>query len=341
MTGQFGVRPTIADVARVAGVSVPTVSRVLTGSVPVSPVRREAVLTAIKEIGFHPNAAARSLVRGERPIVAVITSNTTIYGNALTLRGIEEAARQSGLVVVITVVDSMNPDDVDQTIDLVLAQPVAGVIVLDFDPAAGAVLERLPRTVAVVAAGVAHADRVPSASLDVAAASTEATRYLLDLGHETVHFAGSRAGDSSSGRIAGWRAALAAAGAPIPEQVDAEQSPEAGVEAGRVLVARGDVTAVLCSNDEVALGVMSAFAEAGFAIPQDVSVVGFDDLPVGRIWTPPLTTVRLDFDALGHRTFALLQAALAGDPIDASLEKPQLLVRGSTATRRGRGRRGA
>ena len=334
MSSELRARPTIHDVARLAGVSVPTVSRVLTGAVPVSPARREAVLAAIKSIGFHPSAAARSLARGERPIVAVITSDTTVYGNALALQGIEEAARNAGLVVVITVVDSTEPADVDRTIDLVLAQALAGIIVLDFDPAAGAVLDRLPRSIAVVAAGRAHADQVPSASLDVAAASEEATMYLLSLGHETVHFAGSRPGGGVSGRVNGWLAALHAAGAEVPAMIDAEQTPQAGVEAGRTLIAQGGVTAVLCNNDEVALGVMSAFAEAGYDIPGDVSVVGFDDLPVGRVWSPALTSVRLDFGSLGRRTFALLQSAIGGDADLPLLEAPRLIIRSSTGSPR-------
>lgn len=327
---EFPIRPPkISDVARLAGVSIPTVSRVLTGKTPVSEERRNRVLATIREIGYHPNGAARALVQGRQPIVAVLASNTTVYGYSLTIQGIEEAARRAGFIVVITVIESDPDSAIASAVNLVLSQPVAGVIVLDFDPSAGAVLEQIPSSMPLVAAGAAHSGQVPTAFLDVGVAAMQATDYLLLAGHRTVHHISPPA-SAPSGRTDGWRAALIRANAPVPDVIESPLDPESGYIAGLRIADMGGVTAVLCGNDEVAMGAISALIDRGLRVPEDVSVVGFDDLPLGRVWRPPLTTVQLDFRALGRRTFGLLAARLGvlGEVGDAP--PPTLLIRGST-----------
>src|SRR4051812_45723220 len=147
-----GKPPTIADVARVAGVSVPTVSRVLTGNIPVAEKRRAQVLKAIEELGYRPNAAARALVSGRRSMIAILAANTSRYGYARTVEGIEEAARAAGYMVVITVVETAEAEAVNTAVDMVLSHAVAGVIVLDFDEPGHAAMSALPRNVPVVVA---------------------------------------------------------------------------------------------------------------------------------------------------------------------------------------------
>jgi DNA-binding LacI/PurR family transcriptional regulator len=333
-------RPVIADVARRAGVSVPTVSRVLTGSVPVSEARRTRVLMAIKELGFHPNASARALVSGRRSMIGIIAPNTTRYGYARTLQGVEEAARASGYVVVIVVVESEEPTEIQAAIDLVLGQAVGGVVVIELDPVAVSVSEALPTTIPVV---VARDERMRSSSLPHAYVrdrnlAAEATRYLLSLGHRTVHHLAIPSAARGRGRALGWRAALVAAGAPVPDQVDALYDPASGYSAGRKLVEDPDVTAVLCGNDEVAIGLMRALAEAGRSVPGDVSVIGFDDQPFATMWVPSLTTVAQDFDELGRRAFALLDSQIrTGSSAHTSSLSPRLVIRESTAPPRSRG----
>jgi DNA-binding LacI/PurR family transcriptional regulator len=167
--------------------------------------------------------------------------------------------------------------------------------------------------------------------LDDRKASLEATRYLLGLGHRTVHYVSIPSSTDASQRLAGWRAALDAAGAPVPEPVQCGWTPRSGYQAGRALAADAGVTAVLCGNDDLAVGVMRAMSEAGRPVPAAVSVVGFDDTPLSAFLTPALTTVRMDFTELGRAAFAMLRGLV--DP-QAGAERPswpqpRLIVRES------------
>ena len=146
----------LSDVAQLAGVSISTVSRVLTGRTPVSPRLRDKVQAAVSELGYRPNAAAQTLVSGRRSTVAVLARNTLRYGYAATLQGIEEAARAAGYVVSIAVVESEAPRDLDRAVDLVLSQSLAGAIVVEFDSLGVRTLESLPDALPVVAAAGAR-----------------------------------------------------------------------------------------------------------------------------------------------------------------------------------------
>ena len=326
--------PVIADVARVAGVSVPTVSRVLTGSTPVSAAKRAQVMAAIETLGYRPNAAARALVSGRQSMISVLAGNTMRYGYAATLQGVEEAARAAGYLVVITVVESEDPEVVDAAVGLVLGQAVAGAVVLEFDAAALAASRALPATVPVVTvSSVTPGERMrPHAELDDRSAAGEAVRYLLGLGHRTVHHVAIPSTGPEVGRTIGWREALVAAGAPVPEPVAAGWEPSSGYDAGVLLARDPEVTAVLAGNDQLAIGLMRAFSDAGRAVPDEVSVVGFDDEPFAAMWSPPLTTVAQDFVGLGRRAFGMLAELMrTGASTARSTAVPQLLVRGSSA----------
>jgi DNA-binding LacI/PurR family transcriptional regulator len=325
--------PVIADVARVAGVSVPTVSRVLTGSTPVSEAKRAQVMEAIQVLGYRPNGAARALVSGRQPIIAVLAGNTSMYGYATTIAGIEEAARQSRYIVVIEVVETDQDEDVETALDLVLSQPVAGVIVLAFDPPGRAALARIPETIPAVSVGAFDTARpsVPHARLDDAEGAASATRYLLELGHRTVYHVAIPPSGRVSGRSLGWKSALDAVGAPVPMLQSQGWTPRDGYACGRGLVDLPGVTAVLCGNDELAIGVMRALQDAGRRIPDDISLVGFDGLPVGEFVNPSLTTVEQDFTALGHRALEMLSAQLAtGESPEVSTTPARLVIRESS-----------
>ncbi|MEV4068031.1 LacI family DNA-binding transcriptional regulator, partial [Nonomuraea dietziae] len=213
--------------------SVPTVSRVLSGSAPVSADKRRQVLRAIQELGYRPNAAARALVTGRRSIISVLTSDTTRYGYASTIRGIEEAARAVGLVVALTMLDGDDEESTRVAVDLALDQPLAGMIVLEFDIQGSRALAALPDTLPVAAVSSAGQGRsVPRALFDDHAGARDATNYLLGLGHRTVHHVGIPASGRPSGRLLGWREALEAAGAPVPEIVESDGTPSSGLRAG-------------------------------------------------------------------------------------------------------------
>ncbi|MEN3308173.1 MAG: hypothetical protein V7603_4375 [Micromonosporaceae bacterium] len=328
-TGSISIR----DVARAAGVSYQTVSRVINGHASVRESTRQAVLAAIRELGYRPSRAARTLASGRTSSVTVLTSNTTRYGYAATLQGIEEAGRAAGFSVGIFVLDSAEPAAVRATVE-VASDPIEGaVIVLAYDLAGVRALQALPAGVPVVAAVEASAAGAhrpyPHAWLDDRAAAAHATRYLLDLGHETVHYLSIPSSTKTSDRTAGWRRALDEAGVPAPAPLPGGWTPRSGYQAGRQLAADERVTAVLCGNDDLALGVLCAMREAGRAVPGDVSVVGFDDAPQSAFFAPALTTVRLDFAGLGRDCFHLLRARFDHGEIAATASPPELIVRAS------------
>lgn len=322
----------ISDVAKLAGVSVPTVSRVLTGAAQVRPDKRDRVLSAIEALNYRPSAAARALASRQSKTIAIVAGNTSQYGYAATIEGIEEEARADDYTVTITVVDSAEPDDVDRAVSLVMAQGPAGVIVLKFDPPGVAVLAKLPSELPAVAISGVRSRSVPQAYLDELRAAETLTNYLLDLGHESVHHVRVPPSRSEDGRTSGWRRALVKRGAVVPPTVDATWAPESGRQIGRELAADPSVTAIFCGNDEIAMGVIRGLADSGVSVPHDVSVVGFDDHPLSAMWSPSLTTVRQDFVGLGRRAFGLLRGAMGFDePRSSSSELPQLVIRESAA----------
>lgn len=322
----------IADVARLAEVSVPTVSRVLTGAARVAPDKRERVLAAIAELNYRPSPAARALVTRRSRMVAVVAGNTSQYGYAETIRGIEEEARADGFTVTITVVESSDDETVDRAISLLLDQGADGIAVLKFDPPGVAVLNKLPADLPVVAISGVRGRTVPQAVLDETHAAESLTEYLLGLGHVTVHHVRVPPSRREDGRTTGWRRALKHAGATVAAPFEAGWDPESGRLIGHEIAADPTITAVFCGNDEIAMGVIKGLTESGRRVPEDVSVVGFDDHPLARMWTPALTTVDQDFGELGRRSFGLLRTAMglsAGPKFSSAL--PSLVIRDSAA----------
>jgi DNA-binding LacI/PurR family transcriptional regulator len=331
--------PLLADVAKAAGVSAPTVSRVLTGSKFVADELTERVLKAVRELGYRPNGAARATRSGRHDQVAIVTGGTANYGYAKTIEGIEQAARAAGFAVVVTVADSERPDAVGAVLDMVLTQPIAGVIALDFDRPGRAVLRAMPPHVPVVAAGggARRSGAVARALIDEKVAAREAVDHLLSLGHGSVEHIAVPTMGKHSGRTEGWRAALAGAGLAVPKIMHATWEPASGYQWGEQIASDDTATAVFCGNDDLAIGVLRALADAGLRVPEDVSVVGFDDQPYAALWKPGLTTVRQDFHDLGRRAFSLLTRLLNGKaPGPASVATPALVVRESTGAPRRR-----
>jgi DNA-binding LacI/PurR family transcriptional regulator len=193
--------------------------------------------------------------------------------------------------------------------------------------------------VPLVAVQVGGAEDHPAVGVDQESGARLATRHLLELGHRTVHHvAGPADSQEARGRTAGWRAELVAAGASVPEIVRGDWTPSSGHAAGRTLAGRihagEDITAVFLANDQMALGLLAALHEEGLEIPDDLSVVGFDDLPEAPYFTPPLTTVRQDFAELGRRGVQLVLARLAGEPVHTEPVPAPLVVRTSTGPAR-------
>jgi DNA-binding LacI/PurR family transcriptional regulator len=326
-------RPVMADVAQLAGVSHQTVSRVLNGHPNVSPATRASVLAAISQLGYRPNIAARALVTGKTNVLGVISFDTTLYGPASMVYGIERAARPDYFVAIASL-PYLSQASLTEAVERFLGQAVAGVIVIAPQTGVVEALTGLAVGVPLVAVDCGGEARISSVKIDNFAGAVLATRHLLDLGHETVHHIGGPDNwHDARDRIDGWRHALRTAGAPVPEMLRGDWSARSGYEAGRQLAARPEVTAVFCANDSMALGFLRAAAEAGRRVPRDISVAGFDDIPEAAYISPPLTTIRQDFGALGERALHLLisQITAGGEAPPPPPIVPDLIVRSSSA----------
>jgi len=330
--------PVMADVARLAGVSHQTVSRVLNDHPNVRPHTRDRVLAAIRELAYRPNAAARTLVTRRTHTLGVISFDSTLYGPASMLYGIERAAHNNYYVSIASL-PAFDRRSVLDAVDRFLGQGVEGIIVIAPQTSAVSALAHVPQHVPLVAVGCGTRTSLPSVAIDNVAGAASATSYLLDLGHQTVyHVAGPGTWLDAQERIDGWRSALHDAGAPEPVVLTGDWSANSGYELGQRLASLRDVTAVFCANDPMALGVMRALSEAGHRVPEDVSVVGFDDVPDSGYYLPPLTTVRQDFSEVGRRALGALIERMTGSGGEQALRvrvAPELVVR-SSATRPGR-----
>lgn len=325
----------IADVARAAGVSVPTVSRVLTGAARVSPDKLARVQRAIEELNFSPSSAARALVHGHAQMIAIVASDTTKYGYATTIRGVEIAARAAGYVVLIVVIEGDSDEAVQPALDLLLNQPLAGIVVLQFDTLGVRAARALPKTMPVAVVSGQRSRGRSHATIDEIAGGEEVVEYLLRLGHRTVHYVSIPAMGEENGRTVGWRNALMRQGIEPPAILSGSWDARSGIDIGHRLAEDPAVTAVFCGNDEIAMGVMRGIQNRGRSIPGDISVVGFDDHPLSELWLPALTTSRQDFVELGRRAFELLLAQVEGRPPRTSSLLPRLVTRESAAMRSG------
>jgi DNA-binding LacI/PurR family transcriptional regulator len=329
----------MADVAELAGVSHQTVSRVLHDSPHVRPDTRERVLAAIRQLDYRPNTVAQALVTGRSRTLGVVSFDTTLYGPASTLLGIEQAAHDASYGVSISSLRSLNRSSVVAAVHRLRDQGVDGVVVIAPLRAAVEALRTLRPTFPVVAVEAGPDASIPVATVDQVAGAMAATRHLLDLGHKTVwHIAGPADWKEAEERVEGWRSALKAAGAPIPGIVRGDWTARAGYELGRSLLQMPEVTAIFVGNDQMALGLLRRLHEAGREVPRELSVVGFDDIPEAAYFTPPLTTVRQDFTELGRRCLRILleriesgAPPLARDAVATrEVVAPELVVRASS-----------
>lgn len=324
------------DVARLAGVSHQTVSRVLNNHPSVRSSTRERVLDAMRELDYRPNNLARSLVTSRTHRIGVISFDVRYFGPGSTLVAIERAAHDRGYGVALASMTGLTPEDDAHAVAMLDAQRVDGLIVIAPHRGATDAIGRLPPAVPVVALETQFRRGVVAVAIDQRAGARMATEHLLTLGHRTVwHVAGPEDWNEARLRIAGWREALADAGRPAPEPLRGDWTSRSGYEAGLELAGRADITAVFVANDQMALGVLRAFHEHGIAVPEQRSVVGFDDMPEAEFLVPGLTTVRQDFDAVGREGLQRLLTLIEGGRPRrrVTLIEPELIVRASSGRR--------
>jgi DNA-binding LacI/PurR family transcriptional regulator len=333
-------RPVMSDVARLAGVSHQTVSRVINDSRHVRAETRERVEVAMRQLNYRPNSVARALVTGRSKTLGVVSFDTTLYGPASTLYGIERAAHDAGYFITIASLERLDRASVLEAIERLRMQGVEGILVIAPQEGGARALLQAPAGVPLVALEAGPHDVVPLASVDQFAGAWLATDHLLQLGHRTVwHLSGPTGWPEAADRVRGWRDALQAGGATLPPALEGDWSARSGHELALQLVDDPNVTAIFVANDQMALGALRALHESGRRIPQDVSVVGFDDIPEAPYFTPPLTTVRQDFDEMGRRGLRLLLDTISapdGSPAHHEVV-PELIVRASSGPPPARG----
>ncbi|WP_203789501.1 LacI family DNA-binding transcriptional regulator [Paractinoplanes rishiriensis] len=323
------------DVARLAGVSHQTVSRVLNENPRVSEQTRLKVRAAISELGYRPNHSARALATGNSRVIGVIAPMTALYGPASMLTAFEEAAQDSGFAVNVSTVRNLDEQSIAAAVERHLDQFVAGLVVIAPAASAEEGLAQVPADIPLVTIDGDPQKSTTLVTVDQAAGARAATEHLLAAGHRTVwHIAGPERWFDAAGRIRGWEQALRAAGAEVPPVLRGDWDAESGYLNGQVVARMPDVTAVFTANDHIALGLLRALHEHGRRVPEEISVVGFDDVPQAAYYSPPLTTVRADFEAVASAGVELLLARIGSGSAAAGERRiiaPTLISRDSVA----------
>ncbi len=303
--------PSMHDVAAMAGVSHQTVSRVLNGFEGIRPETRERVLAAIDRLGYRRNLAARSLATGRTGVVGVLAPDNPTYGATSGLYGVEHAVREAGLQPLITTTSGL-PESVESALEFLYGRAAEALVIM---APTRSVLEVHDRMGAEVPTAylLTGAERGRwSVCTDQAKGAELAMQALLDAGHTAIqHVRGpldSTEAQLRSDAYSRFMAQHSLARLPI---LEGDWSPQSGFDAYLRLDPRA--TAVFCGNDQMAIGVIHAAYVGGRWVPDDLSVVGFDDIPEAAHTLPPLTTVRQDFRGVGSLAVSLLTAALDGE----------------------------
>lgn len=329
--------PSIIDVATAAGVSRQTVSRVLNDHPHVSASARSRVREAIDQLGYRRNMAARSLASGRTFALGVVVTNAYLFGPSQALLGIEGAGRRAGYWCGVSVLEEMSESAMRDALGRFSEQGVDGVVVIAPNEktltAAASTATALP--LVAVTSGPSADFGVVGLDIDQRAGAWAAMRHLIGSGHRhIVHVAGPADEYHSLIRAQVYLEAMGRAELHPEPFAMSGWDPGDGYEAGRAMVAAGGLpSAVFAANDQIAMGLMRALWEAGVRVPDDVSVIGFDDMPGSAYLTPPLTSVRQDFNVLGQACVDVLVALIDGDVPPTPVLVPPLVVRASTGVR--------
>jgi len=330
-----GRRASMVDVARLAGVSAQTVSRVSSGYPGVLDETRQLVLAAMSELGYRPNSAARALKSGRFGTIGVIMFTLSTTGNMRTLEAIATAVLAEGqAIMLLPPVTAAADGRAPGAFSRLREEAVDGVIIVMEKHQMPIADISVPPGVPIVVADSDAGDEYSVVDTDQAAGAASAVRHLLDLGHRNVwHIAGPLESFAAQRRIDAWEGVLREFGITPPPVLRGDWTAESGYRAGLQLAIEDGCTAIFSANDHMALGVLRALNDNGRRVPQDISIVGFDDVPESSSFLPPLTTVHQDFAEVGRRCVegVLRQIRSGSSERGTFLVPTRLIVRESTS----------
>lgn len=327
-------KPNIYDVAKLAGVSHQTVSRALNGNGYIKPETKAKVDAASAELGYRPSQAARALAVSKNNMVGLLVADTGLYGPAGMLNSMEREARRAGYFALSVAIESNAPDTWADGIEHLGRLGIEGLVCIALTPAMlRLAVESLPGIPVIAVDTVAHPG-VKVIGIDNRGGARLAVKHLISLGHKRIlHVSGPQVSAEALDRKIGYEEAMLGAGLnAVTEQGD--WSASTGFDIGsRYDFAGTHTTAVFAANDHLALGLQKALKNRGIRVPEDISIVGFDDIPEAPYFESPLTTIRQDFAQLGEAAMSLLLGELedrSAQPIAPVI--PNLVVRASTVS---------
>ncbi len=317
-----------------AGVSHQTVSRVLTGFPSISDETRARVVEAVEKVGYRPNIAARALVTKRSGVIGVLVSNFADYGPATSVAEIERACRDAGYRVSVTSVSSSDYDVIRTAVDFLLGQMTDAIVVVTPQRRTFDVFRDVDVHVPWIVLEPTLHDQGMSMACDQEQGVRLATRHLIELGHTGIlHVAGPRDSIEADVRMSGFVEEIRSQDLPLLPPVLGDWTSAGGYRIGLSVIDSPEIafTGVVAANDQTAFGFIHACRARGLRVPEDVSVVGFDDVPESAYFSPELTTVRQDFAEIGRRAIRTLLDRLEGRGAGAAqLLEPRLIVREST-----------
>lgn len=335
---ESGRKPaTIYDVAAEAGVSHQTVSRFLKGFQGIRPQTKERVIDALRRLDYRPNLSARSLTTGRSQRIGALTHEIAQVGPSKILQGASTAAREAGYLLDIVALDVSNRDSIQEALDLVMQHDLAGVLALASTDEMTDAFEntefRVPSYIAAEEddALTGHPSQLTAVGFPVLIG------HLASLGHTRfLHIAGPMTWSAARNRARAYEAAIAKLGLRSEGIIHGDWSARSGYEAINQLPAYLGATAIVAANDQMALGAMLALSERGVSVPHDISVTGVDDIPEAAFFSPPLTTLRVDFEEQGRAAVHALLARINHTvPSEGEVLASELIQRRSTAKVRG------
>lgn len=336
-------RVTIKDVAQAAEVSTQTVSRVMNKFSYVSEETRQRVEAVVEQLGYRPSTLARSLIQQRSYTLGVVTYGLKYIGPSRTLNGVADQADKLGYMLLMKELDDFSSDRIDDVTDSLLARQVDGILwaAPEIGDNHAWIEDRLDRvSVPLLFLAMRPRDGVPSVAMDNYQGAVRAIQHLLACGHTKIgHVSGPLSWWEAQERKRGWREALEQAGFDAPEQhcTEGNWSPSSGEQAFvQLLEAFPEMDAVFVANDQMALSALRESCRRGIQIPDQLAVVGFDNIPESAYFFPSLTTIDQDLQLLGEQAVQnmveMIQARQAGQSVipQSRFIQPTLVVREST-----------